>query len=183
MIIDKDCISDLDFSMRGNWLFWRSKAKELKRGAKVLFAEAKKDIEILKQEAEEVLPPSFPKDIFFVSVMLAGFSIENMIKGIIVIDHPEYLKGGKIKGITNHDILKLFGLAELMLSDEEEKLCNLLILGISWFGRYPIPKRKEDELSRVKVGYNEFETGYDDLFARLHNEMDSRLKCRTSTKK
>jgi hypothetical protein len=86
-----------------------------------------------------------------VAFMLAGFAIENVLKGIRVQQlnaETQVTEGDKrIKSLTNtHNLSKLATDAGLTVSSEESKLLVKLTDRILWSGRYPRPKRSEDFL-------------------------------------
>lgn len=81
--------------------------------------------------------------------MLMGFSLENLIKAILLKD-PEKLKEvfgrkGRLSwGKDGHDLLKLFQEASLITTDADQKYLELWRLCALWAGRYPLPAHEKD---------------------------------------
>jgi hypothetical protein len=85
-----------------------------------------------------------------VCFMIIAFSIENILKGVIVrqkrrtFRHPNTLNKTLPKILNNHNLLKLVELANIDISDEEKSLLLRLSRYSKWSGRYPIPVKAED---------------------------------------
>jgi len=64
--------------------------------------------------------------------MLAGFALENLIKGHYVVAHGD--RPGK-----THDLVDLASKAPIPLDPAETRLARRLTQFATWSGRYPIP--------------------------------------------
>ena len=73
-----------------------------------------------------------------VCFMLFGFALENLTKAIIVCCDPNKVKANKWLG-RGHDLVKLFDLSELPVTDLERDLLQRVTRIIEWKGRYPVP--------------------------------------------
>ena len=73
-------------------------------------------------------------------LLLMGYALENLLKGILMADHPEYLKTGE-KGteIRSHNLVSLCRRCSLVVSAAEEDLLKTLTDHIEWVGKYPVP--------------------------------------------
>lgn len=89
--------------------------------------------------------------------LMAGLCIENLLKGIIVHAHPEYVKEKGELGFSlkSHDLVQLAKDAGLYgeLSREERDLLKMLGEAVVYWGRYHIPRDYE----KLKSGW-----GWDD---------------------
>jgi hypothetical protein len=120
------------FDMQGMSLSWLEKAKELKRAACLVWQGVQYDFNELRRVASRDYdpdrdnPPQYLPSVMGPFVLLAALAIENLLKGLLVIDHPEYVKHGKLRGevITSHDLLRLAEEANIDL-DEDEKVVSL----------------------------------------------------------
>lgn len=118
--------------------------------------------------------------------MLMGLSIENVAKGIIMVNHPEYLTEAGITKIDRHDIRNLMienGINEFR---EYDDILSQLEKYVLWMGRYPISKSYDRhevvpdpiDLDRLNELYNIF---YKRL--RIERRLDKmRQKCNKTFK-
>jgi hypothetical protein len=83
-------------------------------------------------------------------MMLSGFAIENMIKGLLVcrLPKPRSLKDPAFKKMLHHDLIKLVP-ADVILSEKESELLTRLQTFTVWAGRYPMPKDPDKYYSSV----------------------------------
>ena len=88
-----------------------------------------------------------------VCFMLFGFALENLTKAIIVCRDPSQVKANKWHG-KGHDLVKLFNLAKLSVTDQESELLQRITRITEWKGRYPVP------LYFNKVGAQDRVIGY-----------------------
>ena len=137
---------------------WIAQAQSLLRAYRILMAQSKIDVaeaEVGLQKmstemaaANEIVPEAYDASVAAQAWMLAGFSIEVSLKGLIV------LKANQTPGTTlrfSHDLIELARDADVPLSREEQVLCDVLTEITVWRGRYPIPmeKRAADLVPRV----------------------------------
>ncbi|RNL88522.1 hypothetical protein ED312_08730 [Sinomicrobium pectinilyticum] len=77
-----------------------------------------------------------------------GFSLENLIKGLLISENPDYLKNGKISPeiSSGHNLENLISKITTLNFDEKEMdFLKILSKAIPNWSRYPIPKRWETE--------------------------------------
>ena len=74
-------------------------------------------------------------------VLLAGFAIENLLKGLMVAHDPSLISSGRISShLKSHNLLCLSTrIPQLALSEEETEFCRIAQDAIPYWGRYPIP--------------------------------------------
>jgi len=81
-------------------------------------------------------------DIQLISVyfLLTGYAIENLLKAILIIQHPEYFKpNAKLNDIRSHNLLSLCKRCNIVIRQGEAILLKKLTSFIEWQGKYPIP--------------------------------------------
>ena len=112
---------------------------------------------------------------------LAGITIENLLKGIIVADHPEFIReDGMVEWLAGHqmwtkhaDQLKII---KLILTKEEENLLRVLEHYVMWVGRYPIAVTAEayaeDQLDILRLN---LPAGFAATFDALYNKLSEKL--------
>jgi hypothetical protein len=141
-----------DYEHKGRWqINWDESANALKRAADHL-------LEIYQaNSAERNSRPGlhitaegtpgwmdvYDTELMKIYYMLMGYSIENRIKGIIIVNHPEYLTEEGLEKIDRHDIrnlLKENGITEFRAYDD---VFRELEKYVTWKGRYPISKYYE----------------------------------------
>ena len=73
--------------------------------------------------------------------LLMGFAVENLIKGTLIFDNPEFINTGKLSGkIKTHNLQSLIEKTdEIELTDSEQNLIGVLSEAIPDWGRYPSP--------------------------------------------
>lgn len=114
-------------------LFWIYSASSLWTAANILLEKEKQ-----RKHVSGILEPH----LLHVSIMLVGFAIENLIKGVIAKEEG-ILKGKHEIKEPHHDLVKLFRKIQFPLSLDEEKVVLVVKEYIMWAGRYPIPKKAD----------------------------------------
>ncbi len=72
--------------------------------------------------------------------LLVGYAVENLLKGILMVQHPENLKpSGHVTGIKGHDLVSICSCCGIALTQEESDLLRKLTRSIVWQGKYPVP--------------------------------------------
>jgi hypothetical protein len=94
-------------------------------------------------EGEE-LEDSYDSGLLSVYFLLVGYAIENLLKGILMIQHPEYFKPNtKMTDIRSHNLVNLCVRCGITICNDEIKLLEKLATFIDWQGKYPIPLESE----------------------------------------
>ena len=129
---------------------WERYAKLLKRAADIIFDVYKVpydklcslpnpyyeiDVE-LGQDDEDI----HLKEIYY---LLIGFSIENLVKAIIMIRHPENLTEEGLTKIDKHETFDLLNENGITEFREYGAILKLLTEYVKWKGRYPVPLKQE----------------------------------------
>ncbi|AIZ42688.1 hypothetical protein [Cellulophaga baltica] len=73
-----------------------------------------------------------------------GFSIENILKGLLISENNSYVSNGKLSPeiSSNHNLEVLISKIEsISFNKKERKLLSILSDAIPYWGRYPIPKK------------------------------------------
>ena len=109
--------------------------------------------------------------------LLMGFSLENLIKGILIFDNPKLVNKGKLeKDIKSHNLINLFNKIEkIKLTDKESELLNILSEAIPDWGRYPCPLNFQDLKDEV-IFTTEMKKRYDNIRNTLRIELLERLE-------
>ncbi len=105
-------------------------------------------------------------------MLLAGFALENVLKGLLIAADPSLVNQGVLHDeLKSHDIVALTKkIPGLCLSHEELKFCENATKAVPYWGRYPIPLRK-GQLS-PEVGVDEtLRQAFLMLFERLASEL------------
>jgi len=151
---------------------WKRRANRLKYAADCLFGlyfeAVTRFLARFTKEAEEGTGPiaswhtateeELGKEVTDISLiteycLLMGYALENLLKGILMDEHPEYFKpDAKIKDISSHNLVSLCKRCSLQITADEEELLKKLTDHILWVGKYPVPlelsgmypRRKQD---------------------------------------
>jgi hypothetical protein len=75
-----------------------------------------------------------------VCVMLFGFALENLAKGIIVCRDPARVSSNRLESWhgNGHDLARLFQWAKVEITEEERTLLDRTTRVTEWKGRYPV---------------------------------------------
>lgn len=74
--------------------------------------------------------------------ILMGLAIENLFKGILISEKPDYVKNGQIsKEISSGHNLDYLSqkVKTLKFNEKEKEICKVLSQVIPYWGKYPIP--------------------------------------------
>lgn len=83
-------------------------------------------------------------DIWPVGLMIAGYALESLAKGLRVANNPTLVTDGKLtEGLATHGLEKHLRKASIRLETEEQELIQRLDMFIWWAGCYPIAKDAE----------------------------------------
>ena len=74
-------------------------------------------------------------------LLLAGFALENVLKGLLVRDDPSHINTGALsRELKSHNLSLLAAkVRHVTLSEDEHNFCALVTAVIPYWGRYPIP--------------------------------------------
>jgi hypothetical protein len=131
---------------------WDTSAEKLKRAADNLFriymeatekARAKGNLRIIG-EGEKEWEEHYDEQLAGIYYMLIGLAIENFFKGIIMVNHPEYLTSEGLEKIGKHETYEFLDDPELkdLLKDFKKYRDILVELAeyVKWKAKYPVTK-------------------------------------------
>lgn len=139
ILTEKEQIDDFD-KTANNSNAWFTKTRSLHLAAKKLFEIYKNTVSNLQKETSGIAPIS----INFIDqvLLLEGFAIECLLKGLYVADGNKISKNGELKKITSkkhHDLIELCNINNVDLDDREKSIIETLSLMVISYGRYPTP--------------------------------------------
>jgi hypothetical protein len=110
-------------------------------------------------------------------LLLMGFAIENLIKGILIFDKPELVNQGKLcKEIISHKLEELvLKIQDINLNDDMSEFLKILSEAIPDWGRYPCPIKFQEIKDEVKYS-KMMSKRYVELRRILRNKLIKRLK-------
>jgi hypothetical protein len=150
---------------------WAAYADELKHAADLLHKQEGKGLIVWVDHTGHSRSKSHVSRSY---ILLAGFALENVLKGLIVLANPQYVSSGKLDPkLRDHDLIKLSRQVEgLVLSPDEQRLCAIAREAIPYWGRYPVPKKAEElkEEQLLTTGFHETFLG---LYHRLRDSLES----------
>ena len=149
--------------------YWFNTAERLKYSAELLYS-ILADLMTNEERQDEVDLRENQLALFDSYMMLMGFALENLIKGVsikaytsngIVIDEYDQISKKVWKVKNGHDIIQIASLCHFSLNEEEHNLLQRCKTFAVWAGRYHLPK---------------FKSEYDDAFAneRLHTKPEDK---------
>jgi len=131
---------------------WVEFAASHRFAANLVLAEFKKALEANKT-AEETGVYQLGVTLQPIYMLLAGLSLENLLKGICLTNNPALIENGAIKKWPGppHGLKELAVLAGFTVSDSEKALLKRLGDCINWYGRYPVPMKYDRPYPRDLV--------------------------------
>ncbi|MBK7816420.1 MAG: DUF262 domain-containing protein [Sphingobacteriaceae bacterium] len=94
-------------------------------------------------------------NIISIPLSLMGFSIECLLKALIVRDNPSFIANGILaRKLRSHDLIKLAKTAKVNLSRDEEVFCTQAIRAMTIDSRYPTGLSASDEQTSMDFGGN-----------------------------
>jgi hypothetical protein len=116
---------------------WKANAMSLNRAYEELKRVALADVKAMFDDVEPA-GPSITASV----LMLGGFAVENLLKGMAAKRKKIPIVKGKPK-FVHHGLIALARDAEVDLSADEEVLLQRLTEFIMWAGRYPAPQNAD----------------------------------------
>lgn len=113
--------------------------------------------------------------------LLTGYSIENLLKGILVFRDPQLVDdvSGKIaQSIKTHRLLDLARKCRIAVTNEEEGILESITAQIEWRGKYPGPLKVDQMLPLKKRdgtwlhSHNVSDQALEDIWGRIYVEFE-----------
>lgn len=159
---------------------WLNYAEELMESAEMLWVQRDEGLRFEAEGTGQAPLPGIritqqPRKISSISrsyILLAGFALENLIKGLLVAQNPTHINRGKLSGdLKSHKLLRLVSKVEgLSLSEEERRVCQVVQDAIPYWGRYPIPLEYNGVLPEVAI-----DDKFRQVFLKLHFKLGKQL--------
>lgn len=104
-------------------------------------------------------------------LMLAGFAIEALLKGVLIARDPTAVSdGGLPRWLLTHNLASLMKRANVPLTEDETELVQRLAEAVQWRGRYPVPRRACELPDSHSVGLSDV-NNFRALYDRLEREL------------
>ena len=129
---------------------WYCSAESLWRAAGILRDIWQADLKTIFTEMNEQRPDDFspPSDVGRVFMMLSGFALEALIKGIVVAETPEVVQPDPDKPTklfrwkgSGHELRNLLADLKVPMDNLESDVLRRLEVFVKWGGRYPVSKQ------------------------------------------
>ena len=130
-----------------------SNERELARASRQFREQTKRGItgsESRVLEGEE-LQDYLDSELFGDYLLLAGYALECVLKGLLLTRRPDLVQDDKElhTSITIHDLAQLCDSCAITLSEKERQVADVMTWQILW-GKYPAPKKLKDMPSPVE---------------------------------
>jgi len=148
---------------------WREWARELADAAERLWRDSS-DLRALSSRSISGMPDR--RGLSRPVIFLAALSIENLLKGLRIMEDPQLVANGRLHGsLIEHrlDVL-LKGLQSTTPTSLERELCAVLSRAIPYWGRYPVPLTAKNIERESTLSEDLF-----DLYRRLFRKLDAEL--------
>jgi hypothetical protein len=157
---------------------WLNYAIELKNSAETLWKTNDKSIrlEIREKIADDLSGVRRDsRKIYSISrpyILLAGFALENLVKGILVFQNPSHITSGRLsRELKSHKVLELIQMVDgIELDETEGRFCQIVQDAIPYWGRYPVPLEYNRVLPEIGIN-NKLRDAFLRLFTRLSRQL------------
>ena len=154
--VDWDAVYKSNFESAAFWdVHWITKARDLYESARKLEPAMEIVWDSYRARARTLAGPLEPDHYNGPYFMLVSYAVENLLKAAAVSRNgfrykENFRSNGKFPPeLMKHDLVKLAGSVNLIVTQEEEDLLRRLTRSATWFGRYPTPL-KYVEMSGVE---------------------------------
>jgi len=136
----------------GSWLEY---GEELRDAAEVLWSaelEALR-LDVRLNQDRRITESEIVSTISRPYLFLAGLSLENILKGLMIVREPGHITRGVLsKELKTHNVRLLCNkISSLILSADEEKFVQQVTDAIPYWGRYPIPLEQNGLMPSVAI--------------------------------
>jgi hypothetical protein len=154
---------------------WLEYAEELRDNAELIWSHEDESLRVGVSTDAAHCAAGDPYRISGVSrtyLLLAGFALENLVKGLLVSGDPSLINTGALsRDLKSHNIgFVASKVHDLVLTEGEQEFCTLVTSVIPYWGRYPIPLAKNHIMPQV--GMTEAKGG---IFLGLFDRLAHRL--------
>lgn len=175
---------DKDFIERAKGIgpsSWEEYARSLKYAADVIYGKYKTGLDesmLMGGRMNVPFEEPYERDLRLKSTyyLLMGLSIENLVKGIVIIRHPEYLKNNtelNKERLGTHNTNWLLKSNSIYGFTDYAEILNALSQCVIWASKYPVPfKREKFDWGYDWVDPEAINKLYENLCERLHEEKD-----------
>lgn len=143
---------------------WIEYSEELRDASELLWSKSK-DTKVLNSFPTAQEKPGLTRAYF----LTIGFSIENLLKGLLISENPEFLKDGRIEPAISkgHNLEDLaLKIKSLEFSKSEINFFKIIGNALPNWSRYPIPKRWEIK-SKEMIPDEDFRKQFLELWDKL----------------
>lgn len=126
--------------------FWYTYAHELADTADSIFRKSKDQfVAYIYKNADGSTAKTSRPLVSRPVLLLYGLGLENILKGLLISENPNLLRGGKLsKHLQTHDLAKLSKrLTSIQFDSSELELLEFLSDIVPYHGRYPVPRGAE----------------------------------------
>lgn len=159
------------YKIYGSPYFWRRKAEEMKFIVETLSPTVDDHITQLivsidKDDDSKFL--DFPPNIFEAVLAHMGYSLECLLKGVIIQNNPSYISNGVMaKHLKSHDLVNLLKLSKIEFNSHDLHICRLCMSSIEKY-RYPIPKQMGEQTHSMMSLGKDCREAFKDLYDKLY---------------
>jgi hypothetical protein len=163
-------ISKETFLIYASPVHWFQISEELFQCTETLYKDSDKTILCIRNEKGEIkYKPTISRGF----ILLAGYTIENLLKALLIIEKPELIETGKIDNeiTSGHNLYLLIEKIDSISFDSNEiKLIKTFSEAIPYWGRYPVPKKWQD-LSLEKFVDKKMYDSFKELYHKLRENI------------
>ncbi len=145
-------------------LQWIEYAEELRDASEAIWKESE-NTKVFNAYPKPITKPGLSR-VYFLNI---GYSLENLLKGLLITENPDLIKDGKIESSisSGHRLHELAALIKsISFNREEIELFKILSTAIPSWSRYPIPKKWQINTTEKIINRD-----VRDLFLKIWNKI------------
>jgi hypothetical protein len=153
---------------------WLEYADELKDTAEVLWQQRE---DSMRLEADLTLDGFPVQDAKYIGysrpyILLSGFALENLIKGLLVAKNPTLVSSGTLnRDLKSHNLVTLASMVNwIKLTKKEMSVLKIAQEALPYWGRYPIPLNLNEIRKEVPLNAD-----YRDTFVKMYDRLSKQL--------
>lgn len=124
----------------------------------------------------KAMPPNYPP-----AQLLYAYAIENVLKGLIVVQLPHLIEDRELSGeLKSHNLLKLAAKANFTVHQQERDVLEALSQLSIWAGRYPVAQTRREYIQGRSNPHELLDYGAAHpvmrlFFERAYKELENKL--------
>lgn len=179
-LLERNSKTKANTKLSSNLSTWKLFADQFYRGSEIIYHQHQFDSYLRTMDSRRSRETGKPGNIGYlpflddIYYLLAGYCVEDMLKGLIIYDDPTIIQKSELSGfITKHDLCYLSSKVKPKFSRDEKNLLKFLSEHILWYSKYPMPKKASETVSFRSHNAETIRTVFKGIYKKLSDEMQA----------